>query len=412
MKNKSLFFDFKRGLVINILIIIQIMFWVFYIGSFISIINFKTTFIKRMDKYYPMENGAIISFEKLIMGKNMDENQDKIFEVLDNNNIEYEVVKDNYQREDTIDMSLFSKDMNTFNSNYREDEFPYKVIEPNTANYTFIKNKNKYIEGTISEDDWQINENEIPIILGSNLRKLYNIGDRIVYEGNSEKYKGKIFEVKGFFKKDVMFSTSASPTISSQITNGKIFMPIPKEDLITNINFDPIMVYLRGENLQNEILNLKDQLNNVNSDISVNSFYEDLNGFLDEIKVNITYEKIRLGIISFIIASSIITSIGYVINTSRDRIGILYALGGSKKYIFNKALEEFMFIALIGCLLGEIFYLKEGKQVYTLFINENIGFNLLISTILLVFTILLVVLVSLRKINKLSPRELIGGFVE
>lgn len=412
MKNKSLFFDFKRAFIINILIIIQIMFWVFYIGSFISIINFKETFIKRFDKYYPRENGAIITFEKLIMGNDKGENQEEIFKLLDNNNIEYEVVRDNYQGDDTIDMSLFSKDTSVFNSNYREDESPYNVIEPNTANYTFIRNKNKYIEGEIREDDWELKGNKIPIILGSNLRKLYNIGDIIKYEGNSEKYKDKIFEIKGFFKKDVMFSTTGSPTMASQITNGKVFMPLSKNDLIMNFNFNPIIVYLNEDNLQAEVLSLKNQLNNINSDISINSFNVDLNRFLDQVEVNIMYEKVRLGIISLIIASAIITSIGYVINISRDRIGVLYAVGGSKKYIFKKALEEFMLVALIGCLLGEAFYLKEGKQVYTLFINENIGFNLLVSTILLLLIILLVVIVSLRKINKLSPRELIGGFIE
>lgn len=413
MESKSLFFDFKRAPIINSLIIIQITFWIFYMASFISILNFKSTFIKRFDKYYPRENGAIITFEKMMINNSSEiEKIDEIYKCLEKNNINYEIVRDNYQIWDVIEMDNFSSETKVFYGTYRDDEFLSKVIEPNTANYSFIKNKSNFIEGKIYEDDWKIRGNKIPVILGSNLRKLYNIGDEILYSGDNETYKGKTFEVKGFFKNEVMFSSRTSPTLSSQITNGKVFMPISKEDEIEKFSFEPIIINLSENSLESDILNIRQQLNEISENIVVENFDVDLNKFFDRFETTRLFEQIRLGIITLIISASIIISIGYRINISRDRIGILYAFGGSKKYILRKVLEEFMIIAITGCLLGQIFYLKEGKSVYEFFLNENIGLNLLIATALLIGIILILVGISLREINKLSPRELIGGFVE
>lgn len=413
MKNKSLFFDFKRTPIINILIIIQIMFWVFYMASFISILNFKTTFIKRFDEYYPRQNGARITFEKMMINDSSEiEKIGEVYKCLDKNDIPYEIVRDNYQSTDVIEMNVFSQDLGIFYGKYRDDEFPNKIIEPNSANYTFIKNKSKFIEGEIEESEWKVLDNKIPIILGSNLRKLYNIGDRISYSGDNKTYKGKEFEIKGFFKAGVAFSTGTNSTNSSQIANGKVFIPLSKEDEISKFSFDPIVINLSENNLPKDISHIREQLNEISTNITIDNFDVDLNRFFDQIETSRLFEQIRLGIISFIIGSSIIISIGYRINISRERIGILYAFGGSKGYILKKVLEEFMVILFIGCLLGQVFYLKEGKSVYSFFLNENIGFNLVVATVLLILIILILVGISLRKINKLSPRELIGGLVE
>lgn len=106
------------------------------------------------------------------------------------------------------------------------------------------------------------------------------------------------------------------------------------------------------------------------------------------------------------------TTIYYKISSNKDKIGVLFSVGISKSKIFEMFTFEFSINVIIGILCGSYFYLKNCKNVYAFFINENLIFNLYSSMFILLIIVICVLITGFNKINKLSPKEMVGGFIE
>ena len=100
MRDKFLFFDFKRSKFLNLLIIMQVCLWLFYIASLISLFRFDSSYHSRFERSIDTSNSAMMVFYKMIPKATTEEIKtdyiDKIqktLTLLHNNGYEHGTVK-------------------------------------------------------------------------------------------------------------------------------------------------------------------------------------------------------------------------------------------------------------------------------------------------------------------------------
>ncbi|GAA0685727.1 MULTISPECIES: FtsX-like permease family protein [Clostridium] len=407
MRDKFLFFDFKRSKFLNLLIIMQVCLWLFYIASLISLFRFDSSYHSRFERSIDTSNSAMMVFYKMIPKATTEEIKtdyiDKIqktLTLLHNNGYEHGTVKRDPYTEIPLDvLKSTNKDVkNNFSLGQSSDNMVIKF------NPSAISHYNNNIIGEISTKDWITKNDYIPTVLGFNYSKKFNIGESFSYDN-------KTYLIKGFFKKDSLTFDYSDAVNSSFLLNSSIVIPGEDKDFFENFSYEPIVIYPSANNT----LNLKDIekiSSSISSDIVVKDLNEDLNIFLTEIKSRKLFETIRILIITLIATASIVATISYKITSDKDRIGLLFCLGIKKIEIFTIFSTEFMINVLIGILLGSMFYIKNCKKVYSFFINENLLSNLYMSIGILLIIVLAIIILQFSEVNKLSPKEMVGGFVE
>lgn len=403
--SRMFLFDFKRSKFINILLILQIALWVFYISGLVSLINFEKNYTLRYERSFPLKNGATIKFEKMILNnpKEIDKYVE-ILKLLDDEKIDYGLTRDYYQPDDLIDPAELGINKKYFKKNFRVDEFLDNKIVPIVLNYTSIEKQSKNLEGNISKNEWKTVGEDTPIILGKDFKSEYKIGDVL-------NYKGKKFHVVGFFKESILFSTYTGTVNYSKLSDENIFFPIENDYDLKRYDFQPITLYFSGD-LDQSIKSLTPKLEEITSNFTIDKCSKDLNDFLAQVESKKMVEFIKAFIISILATASIMVTIVYKLISNKNRIGILYAIGYGRKDVIMIICKEFSLLTIISIVLGSIFYIKKGGEVFAFFLNENLTINLLISILVLIILIIISFTLSVREINKITPRELIGGFRE
>lgn len=409
MDNKFLFFDFKRSKVLNLLIILQVALWLFYTSSLVSLIKFDTAYRSRYSKSFNVENSAVMVFYKMIAKSVTNEdklmNIDKIQQVLSylkSNNYSYAMI----QREENKDIPLEVLGLNSkdLKANFTSTESFYDKLYPIYFNWEMLNNYKKNIIEDINHEQWQEKDNNIPVILGYNFSKRFKVGDNFHYDG-------KDYSIEGFFKKDILAFDFTSSVDSSFSLNSSLIVPLNEKQFFENFNYEPITIYFDG-NKEIELSTLDKNISNISRDITIKGLDKDLNEFLSELSAKRIFETVRIFIISLIATSSIAITILYKIMNDKDRIGILFSLGISKAKIFRIFSLEFLINVFVGILFGSVFYLKNYKKVYAFFINEGLLINLYVSIVILLVIIFCILLIGFRQMNKLTPKEMVGGFKE
>lgn len=408
MRNKFLFFSYRKSAVLNLLIIFQIALWLFYVSSLVSLLNFDNSYKNRYNRSFPTKNSKIMVFYKMIAKMETVEDEEKdrkilknILNYLETNNYKFGML----QRKDAaIPMEVLGINSKTIKSNFTKSEIYYNKLYPIKMNYEMVKSYKENISGKINFDQWKEKNNSIPVILGQNFSKKFKIGDTFTY-------KSKKYTVMCFFKKDTLAFDHTGPVDSSFLLNGSMIIPLDLNNYIENFNYTPIVLYFNNSNEKN-IKKLEEDLSNITPDADIENFNENLEEFLKKIETEKNIEIFRVFIISLIATASIATTIYYKISSNKDKIGVLFSVGISKSKIFEMFTFEFSINVIIGILCGSYFYLKNCKNVYAFFINENLIFNLYSSMFILLIIVICVLITGFNKINKLSPKEMVGGFIE
>ncbi|WP_238860006.1 MULTISPECIES: FtsX-like permease family protein [unclassified Clostridium] len=407
MKSKFIFFDIKRNLIVNVLIILEVALWIFYAASLVSLINFDRSYRNRYNRSISIDNSKFMTFYKMILKENKDIEDYKndikeSLELISKNNYTYGFIQRDLYTDIPIDvLGLNSKDLE---SNFTEKDTNDELIHPIGFNYGMIEHYQNNITQEISKEEWIRSDEYVPVIVGNDLAKKVKVGTS--YVANNITYK-----IVGQFKKDVLAFDYTNSVDSSFLLNKSFVIPLSDETFFQNFGYQPITIFFNGDK-ENNSTELESNIRKISDDIVVSDFGDDLDKFLEEIKSKKYYEIFRIIIITIIASASIITTISYKITEDVDRIGILYSFGISKKDIFKTFSSEFLINILIGIIGGSLFYLKNCGSVYAFFINENLLFNLYISIGILLLTIILIMLMSFKEINKLTPKEMMGGFTE
>lgn len=407
MKSKFIFFDIKRNFVVNVLIILEVALWIFYAASLVSLINFDRSYRNRYNRSISIDNSKFMTFYKMILKENKDIEDYKndikeSLKLISKNNYTYGFIQRDLYTDIPIDvLGLNSKDLE---SNFTEKDTTDELIHPIGFNYGMIEHYQNNITQEISKEEWIRSDEYIPVIVGNDLAKKVKVGTSYVV--NNITYK-----IVGQFKKDVLAFDYTNSVDSSFLLNKSFIIPLSEETFFQNFGYEPITIFFNGDK-ENNSTKLESNIRKISDDIVISDFGDDLDKFLEEIKSKKYYEIFRIIIITIIASASIITTINYKINEDIDRIGILYSFGISKKDIFKTFSSEFLINILIGIIGGSLFYLKNCGSVYAFFINENLLFNLYIAMGILLLTIVSIMLISFNEINKLTPKEMMGGFTE
>lgn len=409
MDRKFIFFDIKRNFIVNLLIIIEVALWIFYTASLVSLINFDNSYKKRYRRSIPIENAEVMKFYKMGISGDYEESRDdcnnKIKEslkLIKDNGYNYGFIQRNIAQE--FPSEIFGINENDLKGNFTKMEKNLPKVSSIGFNYGMIENYKNNINGEVFNEEWVIKDNLIPVIVGCDIAEKVKVGESYIKDEIT-------YKIIGTFKKDTLAFDYTNTVDSSFLLNKSFVIPLSEDKFFENFNYEPITIFFKGDKAEVSS-NLNKGIEKVSSDIVVEDFENDLDKFLYELRTKKYYEICRIFIVTIIALTSIITTISYKIVSDRDRIGILYSFGTSKKDIFKIFATEFFVNILIGIFGGSLFYIKNCASVYSFFINENLLFNLYISIGILFVVIFLITLTGLSKINKLTPREMIGGFVE
>lgn len=401
MKNKFLFFDIRRNFILNILIILQVISWIFYTASTISLFRFDNSFNERYASSYDINNTYNITFYKMIAFSNGDEGVKKdiesigkIISYLDDNKYGFGFFKDTGQ---AIPISTLKSTIEELNEEFSLANKVGEFIQPIGFSTGMIDN---FTSANYSiTEEWNKTGPYIPVVLGYNFKGKFEIGDTI--SNNEETYI-----VKGFFEKDALFYNYNDVVGSSFLLNSSFIIPLETSEYLDARNLNPIVLFLDDSLNKDTVFN---EIYSISNRVEVESLKDNLSGFLEEIDKKKLYETIRVLIIALMSTTSILITISYKLYTDRERIGILYSVGADKKRIYGIFSFEFMINVIIGLIIGSIFYQKNCYKLIYVFVNEYFMMNLYIAIVILLLIILLTLFIGFRQLNKLNPKDMIQG---
>lgn len=405
--DKFLFFDIKRSKVMNFLIIIQLAIWIFYSGSLISLVRFDESFRNKFFNSFSPNNSTVMTFVDLIrknpLPDEQEENRMLIRESLNyikNSNLSCGLFRE--ADEPQISLEEIGMELDDIRVGYTEMEMFITGVKPMYMNKDMLDYYIDSIDGAI--EIWNENSTEIPVILGHNFRKKYKLKDVISVDE-------KDYKVVGFFDRDIISFDYNNIIINSYSLNGSMIIPVENEKIILDYNAEPMLLYSKSGN-KIDINELKTNLKLICQDVSLQSMTEIIDDYLQQVEKEKQFEIIRLMLVTLVITTSIIVTILYKIALNKDRIGVLFSIGISKIKIFKILASEMLLVSSFGIILGDIIYLVKCKNAHEVFINENYLGNIYISIFLLIVIILGSLISGYKAINKMTPREMMGGFVE
>lgn len=387
---KFLFFKWKKEYLINILIIIEIMLWILMVGQLINIISFDNNYKYRFIDSFPVETGVYVN-------KFDSRPDEKIIQKLES---EY---KDKYLISQS--RTVANNDIN-IKSELKRNPIKQGFEEFNgfyitQMNFNYIKQLNKNLDNKIDESQWKISDKEIPIIVGKNFEKLYKVGD-IIEESN-----GKFYKIIGILNKSLLFNDMDGDAVSQSISlDDSIVQPINK------INLEDYYVLIINGSDINESRSIYDEIKEIDNDLIGKNMQSQLDSFLESINslkmINFTQSLAITMIAIFIIT----LTINYKIEENKEQIGIIMVCGGSSLYIMKKLFKEMLVLIIIGTTLSIPISFKLTELSIIFFYSVNQQGVILISLIITLLIIILVLMWNVKKINKLTLRELIGGVRE
>ena len=407
---------------------------IYFIFSTISQINFKNDILKNYEKNYPLDKGIFTSFSEIADNEKLIIKEDLDFK------LERNMYSFFYNQKDIIDKIYFnnfkiypidiinikkpqSKDLKS--NGYDET---LKVFSINKDYYIdYIKD---YIDGEGFESiDFERDIINIPILLGSDFKDIYKIGDII-----ENKKLNKSFQVKGFIEKDkFIFSMNGSPAYGIESLNNSIVCAYNEKGLERAIkmnlsmkkdgdigNKDTVLIPDLPKIIPSIILKVSseqkldqaiDELNKrlLNNGLSVEllSMKSDIDIFLERFNHEISFNTLILfifGILSVLVVSTIIN---YTIQKFKYNIGILYSIGATTKDILNIFFRRILQISIIALILGGILYVVIRKSIYLFFVNEIKIEYIVYGSLVYMIIIGISFIVPIVKIKKYRPIDLL-----
>ena len=406
----TIFFKFSKEKMINILITLQLVLCIYYIYSFISIISFKDDYIKLYEKSYPVENGFLVNFAPAQLN-NGTVDIEKVLGTLDNNNISYGIMLSNSDEKYKVpveELNISSRDLIS-KCEYAPLQ-PPSVINPWKVNFEALKYNENKIKGNINKEIWNRNNDDIPIVIGKNFDKKLNIGQRFYY--NKQNYI-----IVGMFDDEILYSSYYDTVFDAIEISGSFMIPTSPEDFKINnelatYNYEPITIYGYNDGTTIKIEELKQILKGYISLIEISDYKKDLNWFMDEIHFEILRKIIKTSIITILTIASLIISMIFKLLMNKEKIGVMYSIGLSKKDIFKTYLKEFILFIIISIILSFIVVSKFGKFSFRYFMIYNKVFYWCVALIILILLVIICLIVVFNKLNKMTPKDMMGGFIE
>ena len=268
---------------------------------------------------------------------------------------------------------------------------------------------------SLNEEDFNLDNDNIPIIFSEEYKDIVNIGDVVTYEGIlTQRYK-----VVGFYNKNIKWFPSNDIQFFALEDLGKMGITIPSKKE-KEVNFYGLAInnstYITSDKLnKSEIQNIVDD---VNKDYGLNIEILSIKDILNRFKQGIypfILQKVFFSI--FMLVSSCLglaSNMSFTIINRKKEFGIRLANGFRKKDIKLLVISEMLFLSLISTIIAMIFKFTELYKNRQFSIAEKIivpQFSIIDFVVAIVLVVIIIVISSiipLRNIDKLQPKEMIG----
>lgn len=390
--NKFLFFNLKKDKIFNILIFLMVFLWIIVFNQMINILTFEKNYSNNYRENMPIDNGVFLRLntQDILSEKELKENKDNLTSFINENKINYFTAN-----RIPIPGSIFNIDAKKYKSFFKSEN----LARPDFINYVQVNYGYLDYLGIdyLEKEKWNKDNENIPILMGDNYKKDYKIGDKI----KVDKYT---LEVNGFLERGEMYIDGPSPINYSEIFDDAIVGPINlKEDIINYlVIYSDEIPLLELQNSANVLFN---KFNPKTFDIHLQEFLSNIDKENSLLKLTFIF----ITILNLIIINSIIL---LKIIKNKKNIGIYYSVGGNNRLIFKMIIKEFFLIVIFSTLLAIPVTYKLSLMSVFFFVNNNRIKNIILAIFLLYFCIGIITFISLKFINKLTTKDLIGGFRE
>ena len=397
---------------ILLLIIIQSIIYLMSINTMVTLFNFKNDFITKYEQYMPIHNGGYIwgTSGAITTEKETNAKKDLINYIINNSMVDkssyytHNVLEDkNYFN--TKDTTIFSNEINDL---YKDT---IQIVRISHSYYNAYIKSNLTGTGFIG-DDFKDKSELRPVILGENLKKQYNIGDKIISKNNQYNLR-----VVGFLKKDILLRTNGNPVESITSLKNAFIIPFNNIDLLDSYLVDQALTHLNFRIKNNIHFNkfeddLYKKMKELNIDYTVFNYETSFNTFLNQIDGAIKFQGFKISTYAILSLGILILSLLYLIKTNKKFLGILYAIGGKRKDMIKLLLIYIYIILSISLIWGNILGVYKSKFIIYVFLSHLTIKNLIISNLIFIVTFFISLIIPVYKLCKINPYELIGGFRE
>ncbi|MDV4150207.1 ABC transporter permease [Clostridium sp. AL.422] len=409
---------------------------IYFIFSTISQVNFKSDILKKYEKNYPLDRGIFTSFSEVVDNERLIIKEDLDLK------LERNIYSFFSSQKDIIDKIYFNNlkiyPMDVMNIK-KESSKDLKLNGDNEILKFFCINKDyyidyikDYIDGVGFKDiDFKGDGIRTPILLGSDFKNIYKIGEIIQNEKTKE-----TFEVRGFIKKDkFIFSMTGSPAYGMESLNNSIVSTYNEEGLERamkkNLSMknekdimdeDAVLIYDLTKIIPSIILKVSpeyelDQAMKeldkrlINNGLSVEllSMKSDIDTFIERFNHEISFNTLILSVFGILSIMVVSTIINYTIQKFKYNIGILYSIGATTKDILNIFFSKIIQISVIALVFGGILYVNIRKSVYLFFVNEIRIEYIIYGSILYMSIISVSFIAPIIKMRKYEPMDLLKG---
>lgn len=391
------------------LLVIQSIIYSFFLMNFFALIFFKVNFINHYKKFYPVDNGGVIHTQS--MGDAL--SIEALFNyIVNNKNLSGYFI----YTIDIIPQEYYGIDCSKYYQKYKA------YSELDLKNIQYVKVDEVYYERYIkpymigkgfSTADFKGNNGITPLILGSNFKGYYKIGDIIKSQDNKTD-----LIVTGFLNEDVLILNGQSETVDGSVSlEGSFLVPLNRTELSDPyrlLNALQHLVFEVKKDKNNVVLsqNFNEKASELGLSCIISNFKDDLYEFLTEVDGQIKFDLLRMCILSILSMGVLTLSFLFLINSYKKDIGIFYATGASTKNIISLILFDLVSVVLCAYLISIPLYILISKHIIVYFMNDFNFRNILIAGMTFLIIGLFSVIIPIGKIVKMKPRELIGGFTE
>lgn len=255
---------------------------------------------------------------------------------------------------------------------------------------------------------------EIPVIIGENLNKFYDIGD-IIVEGNdtSDRDLSK-YKIVGVLKKGQMFIGGDATLSSLQINNmdNSILIPFSKEDsaiadYFVRYGINCSYKVKDGADVEEVMTEVDREASDLNLTLKSIKYTDEIKEINNLSNESIFYNIFLAIMLTFFSLLGVISSVMLSILKNREEYGIRMAVGAKpediSKSIFLEILVIFAITMLIANLAMIIF-----PQLLAIQITQKSDYLVFILSSIVVFIVALVAsIIPVKRINKLDVCDLL-----
>jgi len=302
---------------------------------------------------------------------------------------------------------------------FNNSDHPTMVLTEDT--FSLIKNFGVKEGRNLKSTDFTNKTDKISVLIGEQVAKKNKckIGDYIktdLSDNDYDDFKPLKVQVVGILKSKLYFPKGNITWTVGDLDNfdEMIICPLtPKTS--TNVAYVPGMYFLVKDEkkMENSISVINKELKNQNYRCDVTKLNQKMKEMYDEtVEDNYNWLAFSITIVFFSIICIAIVIVS-MIYTRRYEIGVKIAIGYSKKSIIKSIIAEIAILQIIATILSCVFVALVSVQtdeVGIKHITENINFLLyLYASIICFITLITVALIVIYNINRLQPKELIGG---